>query len=77
MKQNITLKLDTALIQKAKIRAVQQGTSLSGLLTRYLEKVLQEDDEYATSRTGALRLLRHGFHLGGKAPARREELDER
>ena len=34
MKTNITLKLDTALLRKARILAADEGTSLSALLRR-------------------------------------------
>lgn len=77
MHQNVTLKLEKRLIQKAKILATQQGTSISGLLTHYLERILEEEDAYGHARQQAQRLLDRGFRLGGKILASRDELHER
>lgn len=77
MKQNITLRLDRELIRKAKVLAAQQGTSVSGLLTQYLGKVLKEEEAYAVAQKRALVLLDRGLHLGGKIPSAREEWHER
>lgn len=77
MMQNITLRLDRDLIRKAKVLAAQQGTSVSGLLTHYLKRVLQEEEAYEIARKRALTLLDRGFHLGGKIPCAREEWHER
>lgn len=73
MRQNITLNLDKAVIRKAKVLAAQQGTSLSRLLTRYIEQMLKEEGAYDRARAEALRLLDRGFHLGGTIRATREE----
>jgi hypothetical protein len=77
MRQNITLRLDKELIRKAKVLAAQQGTSVSGLLTQFLEKVLKEEEAYEVARRCALTILDRGFHLGGKIPCTREEWHER
>lgn len=77
MRQNITLSLDKDLIQKAKVLAAQQGTSVSGVLTRYLEQLLNEGEAYETARQHALTLLERGFHLGGGTPCAREQWHER
>ena len=77
MRQNITLRLDKELIRKAKVLAAQQGTSVSGLLTQFLEKVLKEEEAYEVARRRALTFLDRGFHLGGKIPCAREEWHER
>jgi hypothetical protein len=77
MKQNITLSLDRELIRKAKILAAQHGTSVSSLLTRYIEKTLTEEEAYEAARKHAIGLLEHGFHLGGAIPCSRDEWHER
>ena len=77
MRQNITLRLDKELIRKAKVLAAQQGTSVGGLLTQFLEKVLKEEEAYEVARKRALAFLDRGFHLGGKIPCTREEWHER
>ena len=77
MRQNITLSLDKELIRKAKVLAAQQGTSVSGLLTRYLEQLLQEEEVYETARHRAFTWLERGFHLGGGIPCPREQWHDR
>lgn len=77
MHQNVTLKLEKRLIRKAKMLAAQQGTSISSLLTQYLETILQEADAYELARQRALRLLDRAWRLGGRIPASRDELHER
>ena len=77
MKQNITLGLDKELIRKAKVLAAQQGTSVTGLLTQYLKRILQEEETYADAHKRALTLLDQGFHLGGKILSTRDEWHER
>ena len=73
MRQNVTLALDKDLLRKARIRAAQEGTSLSGLLTRHLEEVLGRLDTYEAAQATARDLLDQGFRLGGKIPCAREE----
>jgi hypothetical protein len=74
MKQNIPLRRDGALIRKAKILAAQHGTSLSSLLTRYLEKLLTEEEAYEAARKHA---IGEGHTWGvvtpGEWPSRRSE----
>ena len=77
MNQNITLRLDRELIRKAKVLAAQQGTSVSGLLTQYLTKILQGEEAYTVAHKHAVTLLDRGFHLGGKIFSTREEWHER
>ena len=78
-RQNITLSLPKDLIQKAKIIAVKNNTSLSGLLSDYLTQITNEEQAYQLAQARHRRLLKKGFDLGlkGKIPWRREELHER
>ena len=78
-RQNITLSLPKDLLRKAKIFAVKNNTSLSGLLRDYLLKVTNEEEAYQIARTRHRRLLKKGFDLGleGETPWKREELHER
>ena len=77
MKQNITLSVDKELIRKAKLVAIEKGTSISGLLTDQLKRILHEDDEYETARKHAVALMKRGFRLGGKIRSSRGEWHER
>ena len=78
-RQNITLSLPKDLLQKAKIIAVKNNTSLSGLLSDYLTRITNEDQAYQLAQTRHRRLLKKGFDLGleEKIPWAREELHER
>ena len=78
-KQNITLSIPKDLLQKAKIIAVKNNTSLSGLLSDYLVRITKEEEAYQIALTRHLRLLKKGFDLGleGKIPWKREQVHER
>lgn len=78
-RQNITLSLPKDLLQKAKIMAVKNNTSLSGLLSDYLMKITDEEEAYQIAQAGHRRLLKKGYDFGleGKIPWKREDLHER
>ena len=77
--QNVTLALPKELIQRAKVVASQRNISLSKLLTRALEEVVDKDEAYEQARTRHLDWLEHGADLGtnGKIDWTRDELHER
>jgi post-segregation antitoxin (ccd killing protein) len=77
MKQNITLSIEKDLIQKARILAVQRQTSVSGLLSQELERLVLDTEAYERAKKKAVADLNQGFHFGGKVTATREELHER
>jgi predicted transcriptional regulator len=76
MKQNITLRLDKELIRRARMIAVQRSTSISGMLSTELARIVEQAEAYESAKRAALADLAEGFHLGGR-PARRAELHER
>lgn len=75
--QNLTLRLDRDVIRKARVLAAQQGTSVSKLLSRYVQRMVEEEEVYEAARRRALALLDEGFHLGGTIRASRDEWHER
>ena len=77
MKQNITLSINKDLIRKAKILAAQNQTSISGMLSRELQKIIDDSEKYELFKRKALININQGFHLGGKITVSREELHER
>jgi len=77
MKQNITLALEKDLIKKAKTLAAQKDTSVTQLLSIYLEEVVKQEERYRTAKRKALQKLKKGYHLGGKGIGRREDLHAR
>jgi hypothetical protein len=78
-RQNITLSIPKDLLKKAKIIAVKNDTSLSGLLSNYLARITNEEEAYQVAQSRHRRLLKKGFDFGleGKIPWKREELHER
>ena len=77
MKTNLTLKLDRDLIKKVRILAAEKETSISAVVAQQLEKAVRDRDSYEQAKRRALARLKHGYNLGYKPPASRDELYER
>ena len=77
MKSNITLKLESELLRKARILAAEQDTSISALLAVQLEKAVREREGYEQAKRQALAALGKSMNLGFKPPRSRDELHER
>jgi len=76
-KQNVTISLSRQVLKKAKILAARRETSISGLLAQEIELLVGTEDAYQQAERQAFLLLEKGFHLGGVAPASRDELHAR
>ena len=76
---NITLSLPKDVLRKVKLLAVQQGTSVSGLLKSELERLVAQEERYERAKQWHLRLLEEGINLGtyGQILTTRDELHER
>jgi predicted transcriptional regulator len=77
MKTNITLKVDRDLLRKVRVIAAERDTSVSALVAEQLEKTVREKEGYEHAKKRALARLKHGYNLGFKPPASRDELYER
>lgn len=66
-----TIDLPDSLVERTKISAAKQKTSMKDLVIRGLETILAEE-EATSPPESALERLRAGFALGG-APLSREE----
>jgi len=77
--QNITLSIRKDILLKIKLLAVQRQTSVSGLLTRTLERLVEQEEAYAHARRRHLEWLGQSVDLGtgGTVLTRRDELHER
>jgi hypothetical protein len=77
--QNVTLAIPKPILRKAKLLAVEQQTSLSGLMTQLLTDLVEQSDRYAEARARHLAWLRYGANLGthGVISWTREDLHER
>lgn len=75
-KRNLTVQLDEGVIRRAKILAAKEGTSVSALVARDIERMVDDDERYERSREVALSALGRASPRGGRA-WRREELYSR
>ena len=76
-RQNVTISLSRETVRKARILAAQRSTSISGLLSMEIEKLVGAEEAWECSERSALALLEREFHLGGRMTANRDELHER
>ncbi len=78
-RQNITLSIDKNLLKQAKHLAVEKGTSLSGLLSRYLEELVKREAAYEQAASRIEERLVKGLDLGtqGTCNWTRDSLHER
>lgn len=76
MQSNVTLKLDGALLKRARKLAVEDDTSLSSWVAGLIVEKLEQRGDWKTARARALARMEQGYAL---APGRlsREELHER
>ena len=74
MKQNITLRLDKDIAEKAKLIAAQNDTSVSKMLSEHLKQIIDNEEQYEPAKRSALHALVKGFHLGGRITCRRDDL---
>jgi hypothetical protein len=78
-KQNVTLSVSRSILKKAKIIAIERNTSLSGLMTRLLSELVEQDEEYVRAERRCRRRLKQTTDLGtlGSITWTREELHDR
>ena len=74
--QNLTIRLPTSIVKKAKLVATERGTSISALIAEKIEEIAGDDKAYEAARRHALRLLERGYHLGSRR-INRDALHER
>ena len=72
MNKNVTLRLDEAVLRKARHAAVEQDQCLSEWVAGLITRATSEADRKQSARAGALRRMRRGLHLGAR-PLSREE----
>jgi predicted transcriptional regulator len=76
-KQSLTVSLSPETAQKAKLLASKRSISVSELLARQIEALVNEDEAHESAHRAALELMARGFHMGGTHSTLREELHER
>ena len=76
MSKNVTLRLDEALLRKARHAAVDQEKSLTEWVSALIIRATSENDRYLSARERALKRIEKGFRLGGN-PLSREDTHAR
>lgn len=76
MAKNITLRLDEAVLRKARFKAVERDQSLSQWVADLIARSVAGEESFAAARRSALRRLESPPHLGGR-PLSRGEAHER
>ncbi len=78
-KQNVTLSIPKDVLRKAKKVAIDQDTSLSGLMTRALVEIVDQEERYASAKRHHLAWLAQSADLGtdGRVRWSRDELHDR
>lgn len=75
---NLTISIDEETLRKARIRALQQGTSINALLREYLTVYCAGDHIHATTRAVLEHAERHPAGSGSRGRKwTREDLYER
>ena len=77
MKRNITVQLDEATVQKARVVAAKRGSSISRLLTEQIDLLARQDDDYDRAMQDALAELGRGHDLGGSPYPARDTVHDR
>jgi len=75
-KSNLTIKIDDDLIRAVRVLAAERNSSISALVSTYIENVLRNGAEYQAAKERALARMKKGWDLGWK-PVSREEAHER
>ncbi len=75
-KTNLTLQLDEDVIRRARIVAAKRGTSVSALVARELDALVEQDARYEEAWRRAEDLMRGAAPHGGRS-WRRDELHDR
>jgi Family of unknown function (DUF6364) len=75
-KRNLTVQLDEDVIHRAKVAAARRGTSVSGLVTQQLERLVDADERYEDAQRRAEHALARAQPRGGRRWTR-DELHQR
>jgi len=74
--KNVTLRLDEGVLRKAKHLAVEHDQSLSQWVAQLIAKAVTNQESFEEARARALKRIKKGYHLGGRA-AKRNDLHGR
>ena len=77
--QNITLALPKEILIKVKHIAIDKQTSVTGLLVKLLEEMVQREDAYEKAKKSHIESLNntHPLNIKGEISWKREDIHER
>ena len=70
MTKNVTLRMDEKFLTELRHRAVDEHMSLSAWIVKVLEQTIHAEEDRAEAKKRALKRLKKGMKLGGKALSR-------
>ena len=76
-KTNLTIQLDQSVVQRARVAAARRGTSISALVARQLEELVEREDRYEDARRRASELMDTAKRRGGRGWTRDDIYAER
>jgi hypothetical protein len=74
---NLTLQLEAETVLRAKVLAARRGTSVSALVARTLDRMVEEDERYEAARARAMELLERPYAMGERTWTRDDLYAER
>lgn len=77
--QNVTLAIPKDVLKEIKLIAVEQGQSMSGLMTQMLRELIERRSHYQLAQQRQIALMEAGLDLGtgGQITWTRDSLHER
>ncbi len=78
-KQNVTITIPKDILRKAKHIAIDRQTSLSRLLAKTLEDIVEREDTYSKAKVRQIAAMKKGYTMGlnGKITWKRDDLHGR
>jgi hypothetical protein len=74
---NLTLKIDEKLLRRARIRALEQGTTVNALVRNYLSQYAVEDADRMRAFRRFLEIAEQARASSGGRKLRRDDLHDR
>ncbi len=77
--KNVTLSLPEPVLRRFRIFAAERNQSMTGLMTRAIENLMQNDGEYEKAKNRLIERMHNAPDMGtnGKIPWKREDLYDR
>ena len=74
---NLTISVDEAVLKQARMRALEEGTSVNALLRDYLERYISKGQQYRQATNNILAIAKRSAAASQGRRWTRDELHER